>query len=1458
MSTRYIVNPNDQFFRRVTQYKGRNGLGQPYVPSGSEIIFTREQLDAKLVEFTRLRGLWAGTPGYPPREDDRSLRSSRLRVFKRDVYRTLFPEDTVGDNVIQEYFGWTLSFGEPGNVVRLTNILDEYITLINRILTPIPGLSRIEVTPTEPTFTKQLVPVTGLIARRTVEFPFLTIRKVEIDVLGILLQNTRQILETQTTNFFDDTRELKTILGVGSDSQYVIEAWRPVSYSDREVQVKLLTPLADEFDRGDVVHIVRELAKPVVDNVTIEYTPFADDTPFLRPRNMDVKVAVGQYQNLKGVTLSSLGLTTGSAGYVTSSVSYEDRVFNRWFTTDFKSSELNIDFSDYKNFVHFGSAKARLLAFAEKLSKLESLDSTFGVSSSVVSVQRVAQEKEAIRRNFDPYEQYLYYATTQTPYSSSITYDDVVEYHVSGSWPKDGTGLVLSTTDPVALDWFVTQSSIAERFDETNPNFLVKFLPQHILEDEESSEFITFVSMFGHVMDNLKVYIDQFPNIYSTSPNPFDELTMDQVYEVAQSFGLKLPNAYSLESLQSFISSVYEGEGARSYVAETWKRFIHSAVYLRKTKGSRAGLDAILNTYGISTPIIQPKETAYPTYDNFISSDELTYGLRFTGSLANRLLVPFVSSSVVASSVQIRFNPFARQTSTLLGNGGEWSLDLVPHPTTSREDYGRLHVVSGSARTIIATSSYFPLFSDDYTHLMFRSRSADLTIIQTDGDQILYQQTIPLFSASLWNGTSVMTVGGSGSVNFDGIVDEIHVWEEEITDELFVKQAYDPGSYYGASYTSSYANLPIHLAFSQVLSSITSSVVNESPNPAVPTVSAALFTTASFIRLQRGIKQFTPLVGSTAYTNNLVRVAEPPTFNENYRDEDGVYILHPKASIKTVEEKKFLGGQDEIYFGISPTDYINQNIIRTMGQVNVNQLIGSPRKIADSSYPDLDELYEYYLTYYHQSIRVNDYIRFFSNLLKGPTETIEDMVPARAKLVNGIIIQSPILHRTKTEIARDISVSGTGTTKFEGMVAGSGSAGVGAGSFSDTIELSTYSQLTGDTTPISGDLDTQDYDFIKSSTPVSELPSNKRALQLVNGVFVTSSLMDTNSGIATIESEIEGYAVTQVTSSGYPRDAYEGIFGRIPSEVDTVTPFYDIPPRSDLNDVGTTTYFSREDGLYYLTRGASETKRRYLTLFNAGTNLPLGLVNSSINLLPEDTIINLPERDSVTFGPTSLTSGSIHQSVTSMANIATLLGVEGSTGIRLRLYSSLEAQLNDTNRAFSTTPDINSGVLLDVILEGQSDVNPYVMVQTTDSRVYYTLNNTTASTVTGRIVLFFFAFEPASLVPRGYLPRHYKFNRDNSVAKRRRNVGGCRIVYCDTIICGRIPTGSALISDFETTDDAFVGRDGLEEPPVVIELVSRNTAAVNNPTNTPNTPRTPGFDPYDDIVKFGGGGPLDA
>ena len=1443
MSKIRVTWQNPDFLQK-TYNKGKDGLGKEYTSDQYQITFTADELNRLLGEFDTKIANWSAFDGNAIsnffKESGESLSGAMVRQLKRELNRILFKNTLTN---VYTYFPFSDKLAtsqSKTNVMKyMLDILQSYRDITQRILNVESGLAEYaDATPATGEKLPTLVEAPESKTQVTVGVT-LVITKLQVPLLESLIKAVNTSITTKASTFFDDTRELKTLLNLGNDRQIVVQAWRKSPSNPSAIQLKLLSALDTNVALYDVAFISRELAKTVIDTIEFDLGPEADTTPYLRPMNTDVSKYISNKRSLNEMTMETLGIATGSAGVIISGsqLSFDDKAFRRWFTSDFNSSELNIDFTDYNNFVYYGSAYSRLLSFKQKLLKIEELTSasiSASVSSSTIGQSLKAVEKENIIRNFDGYEQFLYFATESFVYTASAYYNTSgVEYHATASWPKMSDGTPWSANSVTASNWLTVQGAIAQRYDENNPNYLTKHLPSHIQDNSDSIEFLTLVAMFGHVMDNLKQYIDQFGNIYSTNPNPFEELTMDQVYEVAQSFGLRLPNAYSIENLDTFISSIAGESGSRSLVAETWKRFLHSAIYLSKTKGSRTSFNALLNTYGLNSPILQIKETTYPGSANYIQSDELTYGLEYTGSVESHIQVPFVSASITAQTLQLRFNPSTRTSSSIVTGDQTWAIDIVPHPSSSKLDYGRIQVVSGSGRTVIATSSYFLLFSDDYTNIMLRSQSADISIIQTDGDQVLFQESASVNLGTLWNSTTFIYIGGSGSIKlgnkFDGVVDEVRLWGENISTDDFVFQAYDPGSYYGTNYTSSRANLYVHLPFSIPSASVTQSIVNESPYQnisVIPSVPAVGFTTASYERILRSIKQFTPIVGSTIYTNKKVHVVAPPTFSANFVDGDGTRVLSPNTSIKTIEEKQYTSGQNVVSFAISPTDFINQTILRTMGVVDVNNIIGSPRYVTGSSYPNLTELKNYFLSYYNEKINPNEYIRFFRDLVDAPSDYAEDMVPARAKLLNGIVIESSILDRNRSIVQPSFAVDGTATKTFNNYISGSGSADVGAYTFEFLYPISGVPDILSDILPMSGSIDVSETVGPVSSTAPTKMPTFRRIKQYVNNILVTASILDENSSFDTLEANsIDANPRGDVTSSGYPRNPYLGIPSRLASEENTLLPYYDIRPRADLTEIGTTSYFHKNNGQYYYEFNTLY-RQLYVAKLDTNVSSPLNQVYANVTLLQTGSLVAEPGRYSSTISTTTAyTSGSYNTGVIKMANLFSVYNVNGTSGLRLRLYRDSNSRDTDRTRAFTTAPTGDHGVLFDGLLEGNSDVFPYVMMQTTDSTIYYSIDNTTSSDIAPTdVVLRYFAYDPASLIPIGYLPRHYKFSRDNTTALKRRNYLGCR--------------------DVGTTFDG--------SSPVIVGPSVGNTIVVNS-TNIPsqgiNLPSVP-------QIRLGGGGRL--
>jgi hypothetical protein len=598
----------------------------------------------------------------------------------------------------------------------------------------------------------------------------------------------------------------------------------------------------------------------------------------------------------------------------------------------------------------------------------------------------------------------------------------------------------------------------------------------------------------------------------------------------------------------------------------------------------------------------------------------------------------------------------------------------------------------------------------------------------------------------------------------------------------------------------------------------------------VATLSASGFTTASYVRLLRSIKQYTPIVGSTIYTNKKVIVVDPPTFNRQFIDSNGTRILSPITSIKQVQEKQYNSGQNIISFAVSPTDFINQNIIRSMGVVDVNNIIGSPRYITSTGYSNLQSIQKDYIEYFNETVKPNDYIRFFKDLTEGPSEMADEMVPARGKLLDGIVIESSVLSRNKDRIIRRFAVDGTETKTFNAYVSGSGSSGVGAYSFEQLIEdVSLLPNSFGDTLPLDATIFITSSVQIKSSTKSSKLPSFRKVSQLLERSYVTSSILDENSSFATLEAPaLDTETSVGTVSTGYPRNPFLGT-PIIPTEDNTTIPLYNVEPRSSLEDVGTTSYFHKSNGIYSYDI-FTKYKTEYLVKLDTDVASLLDRLYAKVTLLPINSTLSSPGRKVTSIASTQYAAGSYTTGVITMDNIFSLYHIAGTSGLRLRLYRSEADRTADSGRLFTSTPSVNAGVLFDGVLDAAGVVFPYTLIQTNNGLLYYSIDNTTASQIQSEIQLTYFTYEPISLFPTGYLPRYYKFSRDNNTALKRRNYIGCRTVN----------------SIFDETS------------PVIITLATANTVVVNSSTVAlAGNQGSVSVPSQINAIKFGGGGKLD-
>ncbi len=669
-----------------------------------------------------------------------------------------------------------------------------------------------------------------------------------------------------------------------------------------------------------------------------------------------------------------------------------------------------------------------------------------------------ALEIENIIRSFDGYERYLFYQSGSA-YSASVYWQlNGTEYNSDGTWPKkDQAGHLHTPTSIQVETWYELQSAIALRYDENNVNLLSNAIPQYLQDDINSQDFIKFTQMIGHLFDNIKGYIDQMPNIYDRKVNATEGLSQDLVWEVAKSFGLSLTNPDSAASLYSFTTDTSLTK-KREQVTELWKRFLHNAPYLNKTRGTVNSLKALLNIFGLNEQVVGIRETDTTSTGSYEIFDEVTNALNFnTGSY---LVLPMSGAAQRETyTLQFRFNNPIQQNTTL-GIGetgaptGSWTVELATYPSAS-STYGRV-VVKDNVGEILLSSSYADMFdNEDYYDVMLRYtvNTVDLLVAQSDGEEILYSSSMSTTGSYLrdaWKSTQNFYLGGSGSLslnNFNGYIDEVRVWGEQISDNTFYTQVLDPGSFVGNSYTSPVEKLWVRLSFHQPKNVWSGSLANESPyfnkegfpfspppagSPAGPlpnliNIIASGFESRtsypySMARVSRKIRQYTTNAGAYSYGSNNIIIAPPPVFTQTATD--GGLILHRNKSIvdnetrrQQQQTKKYLG------FFVSPTDAVNNLLIRALGNVDVKSLVGINTRYK-SRYTEIEALQNYYAQHYNSTVNIPQFVRFFDELAPSLFEQASQLIPAKTVLTTGIVIEPNILERKKVTFEKPPKLSG--------------------------------------------------------------------------------------------------------------------------------------------------------------------------------------------------------------------------------------------------------------------------------------------------------------------------------------------------------------------------------------------------------------------------------------------------
>jgi len=1044
-------------------------------------------------------------------------------------------------------------------------------------------------------------------------------------------------------------------LNFGSNKIYQII--NMIRLSDTDIGIKLYEP-SNDITEKQICWITEMVKKPYVD--TIILIPIIDSLipNTLQGPNFSINVDDNYSSDTAFQTWDDL---LGSD--VNTSQQILDGVFSG---SAYGEMKLNIDYSDFSNFIHFSSATERVKNFKYKLELIEyyvdrlttlvSASYSGSVSNNIIDT---VSKRNAVISGFDDFEKYLYFQSGSNnyftnaviavddgtvevetiapwpklagiPLSSSLTWNDfaVQLVETSADWISNTTSsftttrpwLVYRTTSTEAITYYQNLLDQADLFDRRNDYALVKTIPEHIRLDSENAQYELFVNMMGHHFDVMWTYIKYLTQIHLREEHPEVGMSKDLIYEVAKSFGWKLHNGNFSSELWNYLlgtdeSGSFNDDGnlaaktKESLTHEVWRRQLNNLPYLLKTKGTARSVRALVACYGIPSTFLTIREYGGPSQHDIhplFIKNQFDYGINIA---ANRYLktqwnqVEYTGSDYrFPDTIELRFKTHLDSTSDFsygtygkhtlfqVDSGSATKMMLVLEPSGSAQK-GNLHFyISGSGGYLTASISNQYIFDDGFSSVMVkRQTSVPVGNTATNSGFDLYLKkakygkltinasaSISLNAATkvshnpIWMTSGSMYVGygnnPNNSKNFTGSLQELRYWTVPLNEDSFDTHVLSPGSYNSNNATGSYYDLKVRFPLLDTFDAQTTTVVssshpNQNYNTYYDNTLIALNLIGTWPSESDAFDSFeeehyieSPSLGGNNLYSEKVRIeansiSEP--LNSQRKVESSLFDTAPLDS-------KRLG----VYF--SPQSIINDDISRHMGYIDLDDYIGDPGDKYKTSYSALRSVAQEYWKKYQGKNDMAAYIRLFSLYDFSMFKTLEQLLPARANKILGLVIEPNILERSKVSFHKEPTA--------EDIIKNA----VLDGNTLPTL-ISDYpvheSTIEPDTTEIIGDY--ANYESTITETTL-ELSGDENTYEsTIASIFTNTSSSATESmvqnSVVSLKKIKNGYYIHKDTgwlvptsASQYPRTATDNTWGITPGSLFPVTSSILVPSASYL------------------------------------------------------------------------------------------------------------------------------------------------------------------------------------------------------------------------------------------------------------------------------------------------------
>ena len=410
--------------------------------------------------------------------------------------------------------------------------------------------------------------------------------------------------------------------------------------SGYEILFKLYNPLDDFINTKTSMWVVEEISTPYMFDINLDAILAAPTGSILRGPNFGDIFSNGKGPNFGNI--SRLGSNTTTTPYLNNfsisnnrngslgSNSFSNNQSELLNLNNSQSIAININYDSadgsatggFGSFVTFGSALSRIQNFYTKVQQIENYNILISkyipyistTSSLQSEINSYSSSINNLITNFDGFENYLYF--TSGSLTSSAQYGITPYPKANNTRPYT----LLPSTSSQGYTWYNASTSSAYDYDANNVNYFKYSVPSYVIDDTDNANYLIFLNMMGQYFDNIWIYVKSITDINRANNNLNIGISKDVVYNLLQSLGIGIFNSFGDQSVAQYLlgantgSAYYSGSlvdfsATSSYLnnipkkdilAESYKRIYHNLPLLLQRKGTVAGLQTLLSTFGIS------------------------------------------------------------------------------------------------------------------------------------------------------------------------------------------------------------------------------------------------------------------------------------------------------------------------------------------------------------------------------------------------------------------------------------------------------------------------------------------------------------------------------------------------------------------------------------------------------------------------------------------------------------------------------------------------------------------------------------------------------------------------------------------------------------------------------------------------------------------------------------------